>query len=134
MAKTTDFELCKTYLMNYIENMKKQINLCQFELAKYSSQTCPIVGLSFEQMIHHLKQLVDRERIYLSKRNNDQLIKFKEEITEKDLLKTLPKTNGQVNRNRFSSMIYFLFLGIFFGSINYYTRKTSRNLERTINV
>ena len=107
MAKTNDFDLCKQYVMDYIQNNKKQLNHCQFELAKQEQQfqTCPIKELSFEQMEQRLKELVDRERKYLSKRNNDQLIKFKDDIYEKALLKTIstyfPNTNEQVNLNRF---------------------------------
>ncbi|CAF3336346.1 unnamed protein product, partial [Rotaria socialis] len=52
MAKTNDFDLCKQYVMNYIENNKKLLNHCQFELTKQEQQfqTCPMIELSFEQM------------------------------------------------------------------------------------
>ncbi|CAF1570336.1 unnamed protein product, partial [Rotaria magnacalcarata] len=84
MAKTNDFDLCKQYVMNYIENNKKQLNHCQFELTKQEQQfqTCSIKELSFEQMEQRLKELVDRERKYLSKRNNEKLLKFKDDISE----------------------------------------------------
>ncbi|CAF4385705.1 unnamed protein product, partial [Rotaria magnacalcarata] len=84
MAKTNDFDLCKQYVMNYIENNKKQLNHCQFELTKQEEQfqTCPMIELSFEQIEQRLEELVDRERKYLSKRNNDKLIKFKDDISE----------------------------------------------------
>ncbi|CAF1289522.1 unnamed protein product [Rotaria sordida] len=99
MAKTNDFDLCKEYLMNYIQNIKKQLNQYQLELAKQQFRTCPIIELSFEQIEHRLKELVNRERKYLSKRNNKQLIKFNDDIYEKDLFKTIstyfPKTNEQ---------------------------------------
>ncbi|CAF4172536.1 unnamed protein product [Rotaria sordida] len=99
MAKTNDFDLCKEYLMNYIQNIKKQLNQCQSELAKQQTQTSPILELSFEQIEHRLKELVNRERKYLSKRNNKQLIKFKDDFYEKELFKTIstyfPKTNEQ---------------------------------------
>ncbi|CAF1615619.1 unnamed protein product, partial [Rotaria magnacalcarata] len=102
MAKTNDFDSCKQYAMNYIENNKKQLNFCQFELTKQVQQfqTCPIQGLSFEQMEQRLQELVDRERKYLSKRNNDKLIKFKNDISEKQLLKTISTStlmNNQAN-------------------------------------
>ena len=103
MAKTNDFDLCKQYVMNYIENNKKQLNYCQLELTKQEQkfQTCPIKELSFEQMEQRLKELVDRERKYLSKRNNDKLIKFKDDISGKKLLPTISTTslmnNQQVN-------------------------------------
>jgi len=103
MAKTTDFDVCKKYLMNYIKNIKKQFNQCQFELIKHS-QSCPIRTLSFDQIQYCLKEFVDRERKYLSTRHNDQLIKFKDDIHEKELFKTIStyfsKTNGQVNLDR----------------------------------
>ncbi|CAF1560636.1 unnamed protein product, partial [Rotaria magnacalcarata] len=45
--------------------------------------------LPFEQMEQRLKELVDRERKYLSKRNNDKLIKFKDDIFEKQRLRLI---------------------------------------------
>ncbi|CAM4893454.1 unnamed protein product [Rotaria socialis] len=84
MSKANDFDLCKQYVMNYTENNKKQLNHRQFELTKQEQQfqTCPMIELSFEQMEQRLQELVDRERKYLSKRNNDKLIKFKDDISE----------------------------------------------------
>ncbi|CAF4576927.1 unnamed protein product, partial [Rotaria socialis] len=49
--------------MNYMENNKKQLNHCQFELTKQEEQFqtfCPMIELSFEQMEQRLKELVDR--------------------------------------------------------------------------
>ncbi|CAF5171867.1 unnamed protein product, partial [Rotaria magnacalcarata] len=101
MAKTSDFDLCKQYVMNYIDNNKKQLNHCQFELTKQEQlfQTCSIKELSFEQMEQRLKELVLRERKYLSKRNNDKLIKFKEDISEKQLLKTISTASFMDNQS-----------------------------------
>ncbi|CAF3410338.1 unnamed protein product [Rotaria socialis] len=64
MAKTNDFDLCKQYVMNYIENNKKLLNHCQFELTKQEQQfqTCPMIELPFEQMEQRLQELVNRER------------------------------------------------------------------------
>ncbi|CAF3776931.1 unnamed protein product, partial [Rotaria socialis] len=100
MAKTNDFDLCKQYVMNYIENNKKQLNHCQLELAKQEQQfqTCPIQGLSFELMEQRLQELVDRERKYLSKRNNDKLIKFKDDICKKQLLTKISTTSLMNNQ------------------------------------
>ncbi|CAF3465161.1 unnamed protein product, partial [Rotaria socialis] len=103
MAKTNDFDLCKQYVMNYMENNKKQLNHCQFELTKQEEQFqtfCPMIEISFEQMEQRLKELVDRERKYLSKRNNDKLIKFKDDISEKQRLTTISTSalmNNQEN-------------------------------------
>jgi predicted transcriptional regulator len=112
MAKTNDFDLCKQYVMNYIENDKKQLNHCQFELTKQEQQfqTCTIKELSFQQIEQRLKELVDRERKYLSKKNNDILIKFKNDISEKQLLKTINISsllnNQPVNLYNFKSNIF----------------------------
>ncbi len=65
-----------------------QLNQCQMNLTK-QSQPCPITRLSFDQIECGLKELVDRERKYLSMRNNEQLIKFKDGIYEKNLFKTM---------------------------------------------
>ncbi|CAF4885114.1 unnamed protein product [Rotaria socialis] len=112
MAKTNDFELCKQYVMNYIENNKKQLNHWQFELAKQEQQfqACLIQGLSFEYIEYRLKELVHRERKYLSKRNNDKLIKFKDDISEKQQLTTISTTslmnNPQVNLYNFKLNLF----------------------------
>ncbi|CAF4706141.1 unnamed protein product, partial [Rotaria magnacalcarata] len=52
MTKTNDFDLCKQYVTNYIQNNKKQLNHCQFELTKQEQQfqTCSIKELSFEHI------------------------------------------------------------------------------------
>ncbi|CAF5009126.1 unnamed protein product, partial [Rotaria socialis] len=73
---------------------------CQSELTKQEQQfqTCPMIELSFEQMEQRLKELVDRERKYLSKRNNDKLIKFKEDVSEKQLLKTISTASFMKNQ------------------------------------
>ena len=104
MANTNDFELCKTYLMYYIQTIQTQLKQCQIELTK-QSQSCPITKLTFDQIEHGLKELVHRERKYLSIRNNEQLIKLKDDIHEKDLWKTIStyssKINHQVNIDRY---------------------------------
>ncbi len=74
MANINDFELCKTYLTYYIQTIQTQLKQCQIELKK-QSQSCPITKLTFDQIEHGLKELVRRERNYLSIRNNEQLIK-----------------------------------------------------------
>jgi hypothetical protein len=89
MANTTnDTKLCYKYLLNYLEKLKKQFNQCQLQLTK-QSQLCPITRVSLNQIDRCLKEYVQGERTYLSKRNNNQLIKFKDGIYEKDLCKTI---------------------------------------------
>lgn len=42
-----------------------------------------------DQIDHSLKEFIDRQRKYLSIRNNAELMKFKKTISEKDLAKAL---------------------------------------------
>jgi hypothetical protein len=89
MANTNDFQLCKEYLINYLHTIKTQSDQYQMELSKHF-QTCPTIPkLSFDQIQRCLKEFVDRERNYLSVRNNEQLIKSKDNIHETNLLKTI---------------------------------------------
>ncbi|CAF1272421.1 unnamed protein product [Didymodactylos carnosus] len=89
MANTNDFQLCKEYLINYLQNIKTQLGQYQIELTKHF-QSCPVIPkLSFDQIQHCRKELVDRERKYLSMRNNGQLIKFKDNIDETNLFNSI---------------------------------------------
>ena len=89
MANTNDFELCKEYVMNYLETIKMQLNQCDIELREHA-QSCPTIEkLSFDQIQQRLKEIVDRERNYLSLRNEDELNKFKDDIYEKQLFQTI---------------------------------------------
>jgi hypothetical protein len=104
MAKTNDFELCKNYLMHYIQTIKTQLNQCQIDLTK-QFQSCPITKLSFDQIEYGLKELVNRERKYLSITNNEQLIKFKDDIYEKNLFKTI-STCSLINHQQVINLSY----------------------------
>ena len=80
--------------MCYVQNIEKQLNQCRIELTKHSqSYSIPNATLSFDKLQQCLKQMVDRERKYLSMRNNDELLKFKEDIHEKSLFKTISKSS-----------------------------------------
>jgi hypothetical protein len=97
MAGTTnDTKLCYEYLMNYLENIKQQLNQCQLELSK-QSQSCPITNLSLNQIDHCLKEYVHTERNYLLTRNNEQFNKFQDNIREKDLYKTIVSYQLNIN-------------------------------------
>ena len=102
MANTNDFQRCKEYLIVYIQNIEKQLNQCRTELTKHS-QPCPIPNatLSFDKIQQCLKQMVHRERKYLSMRNNDELFKLKEDIHEKNLFKTI-STSSLINNQHVS--------------------------------
>ena len=76
MVQTTDFDLCQQYLAGYVENLQKQLNVCQLELMK-QSQSCPITHVTLDQIDHGLKEFVDTQRKYLCSRNDRQLAKWK---------------------------------------------------------
>jgi hypothetical protein len=89
MANTTnDTKICHEYLLNYLQNIKKQLRQCQLELIK-QSQSCAIASLLLDEIDKCLKDYVHNQRNSISKRNNDQLVKFKQHIHESDLCKTI---------------------------------------------
>ena len=78
------------------------------------SQSCPIpdVTVAFHRIEQCLSQLVDRERMYLSMRNNNELVKFKDAIYEKNLFKGISTCSliddQQVSQNNFKQNRLFL--------------------------
>ncbi|CAF1196361.1 unnamed protein product [Adineta steineri] len=84
MAKTNDFDICQQFLITYIEDIKRQIDEQQVKLIEHSA-FCPILLIPFDRMDHCLKELIDSERKYLSKRYKNRLIKFKDCVQEKQL-------------------------------------------------
>ena len=69
------------------------------------SQRYPIIKLSIDQIDHCLTEYVDCQRKYLTMRNKQQLVKFKDTVQEKDLFKATSSTatasNNQVCINSF---------------------------------
>ncbi|CAF3813930.1 unnamed protein product [Rotaria sordida] len=101
MAKTSnDTNVCHDFLVNYLENIKNQINKCQLQLNE-QSHSCPITRLTIDQIDHCLKEYVHTERSYLTMRNNDELIQFKSHIREKDLLKTITSYQIKMDLNEY---------------------------------
>ena len=100
MTNTNDFDLCRQYLLNYVETIKKQLNTYQIELNK-QKQTCPIKDLTIDQIDHGLKTFIHSQRKYLSIRNNKEIIQFKENISMEDFSKTL--STGQPTTNQVCS-------------------------------
>ncbi len=97
MAKTNDFKLCQQYLINYIEDIKKQINHYQIKLTE-QSELCPITSISFEQIDKCLKEFVDCQRKYLSTRNNNQVAKFTDDIMENEFYDILTTSNPTIDK------------------------------------
>lgn len=89
MAKTDDSELYQQFLMNYIEDIKKQIDQDQIELVKQADLWISIPSVSFDQLNNCLKEFVHCQRHYLSTRNNHQLTKFKDDMRESALFEII---------------------------------------------
>ena len=90
MVQTDNFQLCHQYLTDYIENMKKQLNQYEIKLRE-QSQRYPITKFSFDQIDTCLKDYVNCQRKYLTIRNKQQLIKFQDNVIQReDSLKTIP--------------------------------------------
>ncbi|CAF4696475.1 unnamed protein product, partial [Rotaria sp. Silwood2] len=99
MAISNDFDVCHQYLVNYITDLKKQINQCQIELIK-QSKLCTFTTLSLDQIDQSLNEFVDCQRNYLSKRNNRQLSKFKDNFHEKELFESVTKYHLSFDHNK----------------------------------
>ena len=62
----------------------------QYAIKLYEQSTlCPILPISFDRIDRCLKEYVDFERKYLSKRNQNQMIKFKVDMEQKNLYETI---------------------------------------------
>ncbi|CAF1421818.1 unnamed protein product, partial [Rotaria magnacalcarata] len=88
MTKTNDFQLCRQYLDNHINTIKKEIDICLIQLNN-QNQSYPLTKLSLDQLDHYLKEFVDCQRKYLSTRNNKQLQKFIDNFHENELFQTI---------------------------------------------
>lgn len=107
MTKTTtnDTQLCQEYLQNYLEKVKEQLNQCQSELST-QSQSCPITSLTLNQIDDRLKEYVHAERKYLLARSNEELKKFEENISGKDLHETMVGYGLSMNSVSVSKSFY----------------------------
>ncbi|CAF3087475.1 unnamed protein product, partial [Rotaria socialis] len=88
MTKTNDFQICRQYLDDHINIIKKEIDTCHIQLNN-QNQSYPLTTLSLDQLDHYLKAFVDCQRKYLSMRNNKQLQKFIDNFHEKQLFETI---------------------------------------------
>ncbi|CAF5005094.1 unnamed protein product, partial [Rotaria magnacalcarata] len=88
IAKTNDFENCHQYLLNHINDLKINLDQYQMELDR-QSQSCPITTLSLDQIDQRLNEFVICQRKYLLMKNNNQLLKFKDNFHDQDLFKTV---------------------------------------------
>ncbi|CAF5184021.1 unnamed protein product, partial [Rotaria magnacalcarata] len=98
MANANDFNLCQEYLINYINDIKQQLHQCQMELTKLY-QSRPIATLSMNEVDRCLKEFVVCQRKYLSIRNNNQLVNFQDDLSEKELFTLVSAYSLTTNQN-----------------------------------
>jgi hypothetical protein len=113
MSQINDFELCRLYLINYIANIKQELNYYERKLVE-QTEVCPtITSITLEQIDHNLKQFVDRERSYLFRKNEKELKKFKENIQNNQtfgIITTYRPTIDQVCRVKISQINFFYYV------------------------
>ncbi|CAF1533969.1 unnamed protein product [Adineta ricciae] len=88
MRRTNNFHLCQQHVVKYTEDIEQQTRMYQMKINQQSA-FCPIIPISFDRIDHCLKDFVESERQYLFKRNQNQLIKFKNDIDRKKLYQTI---------------------------------------------
>ena len=106
MAQSNEHDVCHRYLLSYIEDRRKALAQQEMKLDEQST-LCPIVPVPFDRIDRCLREFVDGERNYLTKRNRKQLVKFKEYIQGKQLYDVTIRsslTEDQVNANKFCSL------------------------------
>lgn len=99
MAKANDFELCRQFLINYIETIKEKLDDHVKKLAEQIA-TCSITDISFEELDQTLKQFVDHQRNYLLKKNNETLNRFKFNIQNNQTLQDISNYYSTVDQVR----------------------------------
>ncbi|CAM4969512.1 unnamed protein product [Rotaria socialis] len=107
IAKTNDFENCHQYLLNHINDLKINLDQYQMELDR-QSQPCPITTLSLDQIDHCLNEFVICQRKYLLMKNNNQLLKFKDNFHDKDLFKTVSTFRLTIDRNAYINQLLLI--------------------------
>ncbi|CAF4890970.1 unnamed protein product, partial [Rotaria socialis] len=98
MANTNNFNVCQEYLINYINDIKQQLHQCQMELTKLY-QSRPIATLSMNEVDRCLKEFIVCQRKYLSIRNNNQLVNFQDDLSEKELFTLVSAYSLTTNQN-----------------------------------
>ncbi|CAM4898206.1 unnamed protein product [Rotaria socialis] len=72
------------------------------------SQPCPITTLSLDQIDHCLNEFVICQRKYLLMKNNNQLLKFKDNFHDKDLFKTVSTFRLTIDRNAYINQLLLI--------------------------
>jgi len=88
LAKTNNFILCHEFLIDYIQSIKWNIELCIKKLSE-QIELNPFDEISFENIDQSLKIFVDLQRSYLLKSKYNQLNKFKVNIENNQVLKDM---------------------------------------------
>lgn len=93
MAKSSDLNYCRQYLVNILEAIQTELNKFQIEL-NTQKQSCPIVNVSIDQIDQYLKKFILCQRQYLSIRNNNEIKKFKEHLTASHSFQSISIQHG----------------------------------------
>jgi hypothetical protein len=96
MANTQDYDLCHAYLLNYVQDIKKQMNQLQMKLILHS-EMYPITSISLERIDQHLKEFMNCQRKYLSIRNSNEFKKFADHTMEDELFDMITSNNPSLN-------------------------------------
>ena len=89
LAKTNNFILCHEFLIDYIQSIKWNIELCVKKLSEQIELNPFDEEISLENIDQNLKIFVDLQRSYLLKSNYNQLNKFKVNIENNQILKDM---------------------------------------------
>ena len=105
MSETDDFQLCRQYLTNYIEQLKEQINQCETELIMHINFH-PIIPITFNQVDNRVKEYVNHQRKYLLTRNKNELAKFQDDIRANELYKVIINSYPNLNQVCVNSFLF----------------------------
>lgn len=84
VVQSNDFGACHQYALSYLAQRTSEMQEQEKKLNEQST-ACPMMPVPFTRLDRCLKTLVQSERQYLTKRNHQQLAKFKEQIEGRQL-------------------------------------------------
>jgi hypothetical protein len=82
MAKTDQSEICNQFVMGQLTNIQHQLDQCYMELIRQTHSSVSMVLPSIENIDSGLKEYVRLQQNHLSKRIDNQLIMYKDDICD----------------------------------------------------
>ncbi|CAM2729112.1 unnamed protein product [Rotaria socialis] len=89
IAKTDQSNLCENYIMTQLAMIDDQLDQCNIELDKQAQSSIPILLPSLENMDKDLTCYVLLHQNYLIKRIDQQVMRYKDEIRDRQLYQDL---------------------------------------------